>query len=229
MKHVSWDKISSSLCHAVQHLANAVLGGVFSMRFSCCLKGEFLVICTFSVVSFPASRIVLSSETCAFLLEARHPKSSVPGPVWWGPTILAFEGLRFFSGNDFFVNLSVRSVFCMKQCLGITKLIRPKQGNVWSGKPPNKRAIACTDKKNFVSIAKSRAFLYGTTLSDQVSWLKWGRWLFSENTHCSFLFVTHCNYCAVLSVELFWKRKITQYSKNRKEHVYLCSSSFLWN
>lgn len=180
-------------------------------------------------VLFSASRIVLSPETCAFFLEARHLKSSVPGPVWWGPTIFAFEGLNFYLGNGFFLNLSVRSVFCMKQYLGISKFIKSKKGNVWSGKPQDKRAIACTDKKNFVSIAKSRAFLYVTTLSDQVSWLKWGDGCSLRNTVCSFLFVTYCDYCAVLSVELFWKKKITQYSKNRKEYMCLCSSSFLWN
>lgn len=152
-------------------------------------------------VLFSASRIVLSPETCAFFLEARHLKSSVPGPVWWGPTIFAFEGLNFYLGNDFFLNLSVRSVFCMKQYLGISKFIKSKKGNVWSGKPQDKRAIACTDKKNFVSIAKSRAFLYVTTLSDQVSWLKWGRWLFSEK-YCLFFLV--CNILWLLCCPFSW-------------------------
>lgn len=222
MKHISWDKISSSLCHTVQHQTNAALGGVFAMLFFCCLKGQFVVICTLYFVLFSASRIVLSPETCAFFLEARHPKSSVSGPVWWGPTIFAFEGLNFYSGNGFFLNLSVRSVFCMKQYLGISKFIKSKKGNVWSGKPQDKRAIACTDKKNFVSIAKSRAFLYVTTLSDQVSWLKWGRWRFSEK-YCLFFLV--CNILWLLCCPFSWtilkKENHTIFQEQKGAYVFV--------
>lgn len=124
--------------------------------------------------SFSASRTVLSSETRAFLLEARHPKSCVPWTCVMRTYNICFWRIELF----FFRGVVSLWIHRSKVCSAWSR--RSKKGNVWSGMPQNKRAIACTDKKNFVSIAKSRAFLYGTTLSDQVSWLKWSRWLFSE-------------------------------------------------
>lgn len=52
MEDVSWDKISSPPRHAVQHVVNALLRGVFSMPFICCLKGELVVVHILVVVLF---------------------------------------------------------------------------------------------------------------------------------------------------------------------------------